>query len=32
MKFIEEISRLIKYHESDLIGLIPAVEKVHGVV
>ena len=28
----EEISRLIKYHDSDLIGLIRAVEKVHGVV
>jgi hypothetical protein len=28
----DEITRLIKYHESDLIGLIRAVEKVHGVV
>jgi hypothetical protein len=33
----EEIIRLVKYHESengdlDLIGLIRAVEKVHGVV
>lgn len=33
----EEITRLVKYHESengdlDLIGLIRAVEKVHGVV
>ncbi len=28
----EEISRLIKYHDSDLIGLVRAVEKVHGVV
>jgi hypothetical protein len=28
----DEITRLIKYHDSDLIGLIRAVEKVHGVV
>jgi hypothetical protein len=28
----EEITRLMKYHESDLIGLIRAVEKVHGIV
>ena len=28
----EEIIRLVKHHESDLIGLIRAVEKVHGVV
>jgi len=28
----DEITRLIKYHKSDSIGLIRAVEKVHGVV
>ena len=28
----DEISRLMKHHESDLIGLIRAVERIHGVV
>tara|TARA_R110000868_G_scaffold346893_1_gene607985 strand:+ start:134 stop:313 length:180 start_codon:yes stop_codon:yes gene_type:complete len=28
----EEITRLINYHDSDLIGLIRAVEKVHGII
>jgi len=28
----DEIVRLMQYHESDLTGLIRAVEKIHGIV